>query len=88
MVFDEPPAPAARVELGLATCEPAALRLLFQSSISFFLHRTSTGTYRICAAGGFATEEEVRLGVGRESESDYRTSQYNVTRISSTYLPC
>ncbi len=27
MVFDEPPAPAARVELGFETCEPAALRL-------------------------------------------------------------
>ena len=28
MVFDEPPAPAARVELGFDACEPVALRLL------------------------------------------------------------
>jgi len=27
IVFDEPPAPAARVELGFDTCEPVALRL-------------------------------------------------------------
>ena len=29
MVFVEPPAPAARVELGLETCEPVALRLSY-----------------------------------------------------------
>lgn len=31
MVFDEPPAPAARAELGLATCEAVALRLVFET---------------------------------------------------------
>lgn len=32
MVFDEPPAPAAREELGFATCEPAARRLFMPKS--------------------------------------------------------
>lgn len=70
MVFDEPPAPADRVELGFATCEPAARRLS-KHAISYSRFALSkTKAYRICAAGGFATEEEVRLVVGRESESD------------------
>jgi hypothetical protein len=29
MVFEDPPAPAARDELGFDTCEPAARRLFF-----------------------------------------------------------
>ena len=42
IVFDEPPAPAARAELGFATCELAALRLHVSvecfDELSFLVH--------------------------------------------------
>lgn len=76
MVLDEPPAPAARDELGLATWEAPAARLLpytnMISTSSFLVNITRSYAYRIWAPGGLATADAVRVEVGRgESESDY-----------------
>jgi len=70
MVFDEPPAPAARDELGFETVLPVARRLnrrvvqLFQLILCY-----TRWTYRTAAPGGLATAEAERPGLG-ESESD------------------
>jgi len=66
MVLDDPPAPAARDELGLETCDAPARRLC---RIDVYQGKRSgeekgeheggsfsrKGTHRICAPGGFAT---------------------------------
>ena len=41
IVFDEPPAPAARAELGFAACDAAALRLFF--AMNFRDHEINDG---------------------------------------------
>lgn len=69
MVFDEPPAPAARVELGFDACEPAALRLCkggYSNIVSEENGRMRKVPHRIWAPGGFATVLE-----RAESESDW-----------------
>ena len=73
MVFDEPPAPAARVELGFETVLPVARRLtrkVIQFSSSS--HAAPRVTYRMPAPGGLATAEAERpvRGVLEASESD------------------
>ena len=57
IVFDDPPAPAALVELGFATCEPAARRLVEEF---VFLKKTKIRrlTYRVLAPGGLATADD------------------------------
>jgi hypothetical protein len=71
MVLDDPPAPAARDELGLETCDVPARRL--HERVLGRLHQKKRDTYRIWAPGGLATavvaerEETERVGA---SESD------------------
>lgn len=75
-MFDDPPAPAARVEFGLDTCAPARrLDVQNESSKPFVACIVRfRKLYRIWAPGGFATPvagarpEPLPWG---ESESDY-----------------
>lgn len=76
IVFDEPPAPAALVELGFETCDDPAALLLIAKCYPFRIgvRKSNHGryTHRICAPGGFATAEAEGRGLARlESESDY-----------------
>jgi len=73
MVFDEPPAPAARVELGFKTVLPVARRLTRKELFNALAHHTlQTMTYRMLAPGGLATPEAERpvREVFGASESD------------------
>ena len=73
MVLLEPPAPAARVELGLAAVLPARRletvgKMLSESDIN----ADNRGTHRTCAPGGLDTalDELERTATGAASESD------------------
>lgn len=76
MVFDDPPAPAARVEFGRDTCaDPAARRLLQRTSLFSFLSPLSDSR--------FAHTEFERLGVWQQRNHGVMQRQSRTTETMS-----
>lgn len=87
-MFDDPPAPAAREELGLETCDPAA-RLL-QKCVNYEMHDDYTAIDEpdLCArwsgnSGSIAASDTSGIRVGLLCKYEYVTK---TVRLSSPLL--